>query len=319
MAMTRLTLLLAASAGSSVTAAIWAVLKPPRRLRTRVRPYSHVARTRLLRAADPETYLAVTRPHVRLIDAVEPLIGRLARLHSRVFGPRDQEVWAIRLRNSGLYPAVDTNARVDAFRRRSLATSLAGAGVLGLVGWSTNGAIAMIAYAAGGFALGAAIARGRVNNAVIARRRLMRAELYTVNQILAMRARAGGGVTDALRHVAQRSRGVVASEIREALQLQRSGLPIIDALRRSAAITAEPEAGRLYLSLAIAHERGVDLAEALLALARDLRVSRRDEAVTKAATRRIAAVIPIVVILAPIALAFLAAPLPTLIFGNATP
>lgn len=317
--MTRFTILLAASAGSSVSAAIWAILKPPRHLRMRVRPYSQVVRTRLLRAADPETYLAVTRPHVRLIDAVEPLLGRLARLHARVLGPRDQEVWAVRLRNSGLYPALDATARVEAFRRRSFTTSLVGAGVLGLIGWSTNGALGMMAYAVGGFVLGAGLSRGRVSNAVVTRRRLMRAELYTVNQILAMRARAGGGVTDALRHVAQRSRGVVASEISEALQLQRSGVPITDALRRTAAITAEPEAGRLYLSLAIAHERGVDLADTLLALARDLRVSRRDEAVTKAATRRIAAVIPIVVILAPIALAFLAAPLPTLIFGNANP
>lgn len=317
--MTRLTILLAASAGSSVTAALWTVLKPPRRLRMRVRPYSQVARTRLLRSADPETYLAVTRPQVRLIDVVEPLVGQLTRFCARIAGPRDQELWATRLRNSGLYPALDANARIEAFRRRALATSFAGAGLLGFVGWSTNGAVGMIAYAAVGFAFGAALTRGRINNAVIARRRLMRAELYTVNQILAMRARAGGGVTDALRHVAQRSRGVVASEIRETLQLQRSGLPITDALRRAAASTAEPEASRLYLSLAIAHERGVDLAESLLALARDLRVSRRDEAVTKAATRRIAAVIPIVVILAPIALAFLAAPLPTLIFGNAVP
>jgi Flp pilus assembly protein TadB len=317
--MTRLTLLLAASAGACVTAALWAVLKPPRRLRMRVRPYSQVARTRLLRTADPETYLSVTRGNVRLIDAVEPLIGRIARLHARVLGPRDQEVWTIRLRNSGLYPALDANQRVEAFRRRSLATSLAGAALLGLLGWSTNGAVGMIAYSAGGFALGAFLARGRVSNAVVARRRLIRAELYTVNQILAMRARAGGGVTDALRHVAQRSRGVVASEIRETLQLQRNGIPITDALRRAAATTAEPEAGRLYLSLAIAHERGVDLADTLVALAADLRVRRRDEAVTKAAGRRIAAVIPIVVILAPIALAFLAAPLPTLIFGNLTP
>lgn len=317
--MTRLTILLAAAVGSSVTATLWIFLKPPRRLRMRVRPYSQVARTRLLRSADPETYLTVTRPQVRLVDVVEPLAARLSRLHARVVGPRDQELWATRLRNSGLYPALDAGTRVEAFRRRALGTSLAGAGVLGFVGWSTNGAIGMIAYAAAGFAFGAALARGRISNAVVARGRLMRAELYTVNQILAMRARAGGGVTDALRHVAHSSRGVVASEIRETLQLQRSGLPITDALRRAAATTAEPEAGRLYLSLAIAHERGVDLAESLLALARDLRVSRRDEAVTKAATRRIAAVIPIVVILAPIALAFLAAPLPTLIFGTATP
>src|SRR5690606_29570460 len=139
------------------------------------------------------------------------------------------------------------------------------------------------------------------------------------NQILAMRARTGGGVADALRHIAQRGRGIVVAEIREILRLSRSGLPITDALRRAASTTVEPEAARLYHSLAIAQERGVDLADTLLALSRDLRVAKRDEAVTKAASRRIMAVVPIVVILAPIAIAFMAAPLPSLIFGGGAP
>jgi Flp pilus assembly protein TadB len=147
----------------------------------------------------------------------------------------------------------------------------------------------------------------------------MRGELYTVNQILAMRARVGGGVGDALRHIAQRGRGVIVSEVQEILRLVRTGTPTTEALRRAAANTAEPEAARLYHSLAIGQERGVDLADSLLALSKDLRVARRDEAVTKAATRRIAAVVPIVVILAPIAIAFMAAPLPSLIFGGGTP
>ena len=63
----------------------------------------------------------------------------------------------------------------------------------------------------------------------------------------------------------------------------------------------------------------MDLADTLLALAKDLRVARRDEAVTTAARRRLMAVVPIVVILAPIAIAFMAAPLPTLIFGGGSP
>ena len=176
-----------------------------------------------------------------------------------------------------------------------------------------------MAYGIGGLVLGSFIARGRVDGAVTKRRRRMQAELYTVNQILAMRARAGGGVTDALRHVAQRGSGAVVAEIREVLQRSRTGMPITEALRRGASMTAEPEASRLYHSLAIAQERGVDLADTLLALSRDLRVARREEAVTKAASRRIMAVVPIVVILAPIAIAFMAAPLPSLIFGGGSP
>ena len=55
-------------------------------------------------------------------------------------------------------------------------------------------------------------------------------------------------------------------------------MPTTEALRRAASTTAEQEAARLYHCLAIAQERGVDLADTLLALSKDLRVARRDEA-----------------------------------------
>jgi tight adherence protein C len=234
-------------------------------------------------------------------------------------GPRDEELLALRLRHSGLYPGLDADERLRVFRTRTLLTALATATALGAVGWQSQGSFGLVGYGIGGLVLGSFIARGRVDRAVTKHRRRMQAELYTINQILAMRARAGGGVTDALRHVAQRGHGALVSEIREVLGRSRTGIPITEALRRAASLTAEPEASRLYHSLAIAQERGVDLADALLALSRDLRVARREEAVTKAASRRVMAVIPIVVILAPIAIAFMAAPLPSLIFGGGSP
>jgi Flp pilus assembly protein TadB len=317
--MTRLTLLLAISAGTTVSAAAWVILRPPRRLRGRVAPYVQVIRTRLLRGADPETYLTISRTPARVRDAFEPLIERLSRIHSRVLGPRDEDHLALRLRQSGLYPGMEATERLIAFRNRSVATAAAAAAILGAIGWQSQGGMGLLVYAIGGFALGSFLARGRVDRAIAERRRRIRAELYTVNQILAMRARVGGGVGDALRHVAQRGRGVIVSEVQEILRLVRTGTPTTEALRRAAAHTAEPEAARFYHSLAIGQERGVDLADSLLALSKDLRVARRDEAVTKAATRRIAAVVPIVVILAPIAIAFMAAPLPSLIFGGGTP
>lgn len=317
--MTRLTLLLAVSAGTAVSATAWVLLRPPRRLRSRMTSYVQVARTRLYRGADPETYLALSRRPAQIRDAFEPLLDRLSRLIARLLGPRDENQLALRLRQSGLYPGMDRVERLRAYRNRSLATAAAGAAALGAVGWTTQGAIGLVVYGIGGLLLGSYMARGRIDRAVTERRQRIRSELYTVNQILAMRARAGGGVGDALRHIAERGRGVVVSEINEALRFIRSGSPTTDALRKIASTTSEPEAARLYQSLAIAQERGVDLADTLLALARDLRVARRDEAVTRAATRRIAAVVPIVVILAPIAIAFLAAPLPSLIFGGGGP
>ena len=317
--MNRLTVLLALSSGITVTAVAWAVLHPPGLLRRRVRPYAHVARTRLLRSADPETYLAATRTPATIGQAFTPMLDRLSRLATRVLGQRDEALLAQRLRQSGLYPGMEAAERIAIYRRRTLLTAIAVAAGLGMVGWQSQGPIGLIAFGIGGFVLGSLIARGRIDKAVAARQRRIQSELYTVNQILAMRARAGGGVTDALRHVAQRGTGAVVSEIQDVLHLSRTGLPITEALRRAASTTAEPEAARLYHSLAIAQERGVDLADTLLALSKDLRVARRDEAVTKAARQRLLAVVPIVVVLAPIAIAFMAAPLPSLIFGGGSP
>ena len=313
--MTRSGLLFAVSAGTTVTALAWIVLQPPRRLAAMVRPYTQVARSRLLRDTDPHTYLTATTPGFSIRTLVQPVIDRLISLQSRLIGPRSDDALATRLRQSGLYPGLEPAQRLATYRFRSLATSAVAAVALGVAGWSSAGPAGMVVYAAGGIVAGSLISKGRVDRAVRTRGRVMAAELYTINQILAMRARAGGGVTDALRHVADRSTGIIATEIRDTLALHRTGVPITAALRRTAASTAQPEAARLYQALAIGHERGVDLADSLLALARDLRVDRRHQAVTRAASRRIAAVVPIVVILAPITIAFLAAPLPSLIFG----
>lgn len=317
--MTRLDIFLAVSAGTAVSASAWALLRPPRRLRARVAPYVQVARTRLLRGTDPRMYLEAVGSRVGMRDVFAPLVERLSRLQGKVLGPHDEDQLALRLRQSGLYPGMDAADRLRAFRNRSLVTAGAAAAALGAVGWQSQGGVGLAVYGVGGFVLGSFLARGRVDRAISDRRRRLRSELYTINQILAMRARVGGGVGDALRHVAQRGRGEFVAELREVLRTVRSGTPMTDALRKAAATTVEPEASRLYQSLALGQERGVDLADSLLALSRDLRVARRDEAVSKAATRRIAAVVPIVVILAPIAIAFMAAPLPSLIFGGGGP
>lgn len=310
-----LSVLLAASSGITVTALAWMVLRPPRRLRGRVRPYAQVARIRLLRGADPEAYP---------VDALDGrsfgrVVDRLFRYATRILGPKDDEALALRLRQSGMYPGMEPADRIAAYRRRALLTSMTVAAVLGAAGWLSQGAIGLVAFGVAGFFLGALMARGRIDRAVTTRRRRIQSELYTVNQILAMRARAGGGVIDALGYVEHRGVGIVVGELRDVLQLSRTGVPITDALRRAASSTAEPEAARLYHSLAIAQERGVDLADTLLALAKDLRVARRDEAITSAARQRVVAVVPIVVILAPIAIAFMAAPLPSLILGGTAP
>jgi hypothetical protein len=88
------------------------------------------------------------------------------------------------------------------------------------------------------------------------------------------------------------------------------------ALHRAAQLTPEPEAARTYNVLATAHERGSDLAGALLALSKDLRQARREDLQRDAARRRLLLVFPMIVVLAPLVLLFLGAPLPSLIFGG---
>jgi Flp pilus assembly protein TadB len=141
----------------------------------------------------------------------------------------------------------------------------------------------------------------------------MRIEIYTVNQLLAMRIRAGGGVIQAVKAITKRGSGEVVSELEEALRLHRAGWAGADAFRRIADLSPEPFCTRTYRLLAAAEERGADLAAALLALSEDVRETRR-EALKRSGTRRRAAMlVPTIAILAPVLILFVAAPLPYLI------
>jgi tight adherence protein C len=188
---------------------------------------------------------------------------------------------------------------------------------LGLGGFGAiiGGPSLMVLFGIAGLVLGVATARSRITSGIASRRQRMRGELYTFNQLIAMRTRVGGGVVDALRHAVERGNGVFVDELAEVLRLQRSGLTMTDALRRAAALTAEPEARRTYSVLATAQDRGADLSDALLDLSKDLRAQRRDDLQREAARRRLWLIVPIVLILAPVLLLFIGAPVPSLIFG----
>lgn len=143
----------------------------------------------------------------------------------------------------------------------------------------------------------------------------MRIEIYTIDQLLALRVRAGGAVLQAVNQVIGRGRGEVVADLAEAVRLHRAGMTVFEAFQRVADATPEPSCARTYRLLAIADERGVDLAAGLLALAEDVRETRR-EAMKRAATRRRAAMlVPTIALLAPTLLLFVAAPLPYLLTG----
>jgi pilus assembly protein TadC len=143
----------------------------------------------------------------------------------------------------------------------------------------------------------------------------MRIEIYTIDQLLALRVRTGGGVVSAVQDLCARGAGEVVDDLSEALRLHRAGLPAAEAFQRIAAATPQPACSRTYLLLAAAEERGADLAPALLALADDVREERRDDFRRASTKRRAALLVPIIAVLAPVMLLFVGAPLPSLVLG----
>jgi hypothetical protein len=307
--------------GSSIVFAVsvaWVVVRPYRSLAGRVRPYATVARVRLTSAADVR---GVAHSGPAFGDATmkrlfSPIFERVVDIFGRLVATSGTDRLAVRLRQGGLYPDLPASQRVQEFRVRSLVRSLAWTAALGAFGILMSGPRSMVIFGVLGFTYGVLRARSQVDRAVNQRSERLRGELYTINQLIAMRTRVGGGVVDAIRHVVIRGNGALIDELAEVLRLHESGVPLPEALNRAAELTPEPEAARTYAVLATAQERGADLGEALLDLSKDLRAARREELQRNASKRRLLMVIPIVIILAPIVLLFIAGPIPQIIFGG---
>ncbi|MDJ0954963.1 MAG: type II secretion system F family protein [Acidimicrobiia bacterium] len=298
--------------------AAWVLVRPYRRLAERVRPYAAVARVQLTRSVDVG---GAAQPGPIFGDATlrrlfGPMVDTVVVWVGKVIATSNTDHLALRLRQAGLYPELPEAVRVQEYRVRSLLRSLGWAGVLGCFGLLVSGPSAMLLFAVLGFVYGVLSARARLDKGVSVRRERLRGELYTVNQLLAMRTRVGGGVADAIRHVVIRGNGALIDELAEVLRLHESGVALSEALRRAAHLTPEPQAARTYMVLATAQDRGADLGQALLDLSKDLRAARREELQREASKRRLLLVIPIVVVLAPIVLLFIGGPIPQIIFGG---
>ena len=171
----------------------------------------------------------------------------------------------------------------------------------------------VVAFAAGG--AGALRWRAKVDGLIDDRRTLMRAEAHTVCQMLAVWLRTGDTPSGALDRLSRRTAGIVPGELAEASAQIRSGSPPAEVLERLADQTAEPSAARLYRLYGATWNAGGDPA-ALLALSDSLRASRRDAIARTMARRRIAMALPLVAVIAPILILFIAAALPSIVFGR---
>jgi Flp pilus assembly protein TadB len=311
-------LLVSLVTGVAVAAAVRLALPPTPRLAGRVRPYTVASRTALGRSADVRP---VADPGPLLSPAtlqrlLRPLIERLASRVGAVVDRTGDEALLLRLRQAGMLRDVAEDARVQEHRVRQLTGALVwGVGLGGAALAVGAGPVAALLLAVLGLVAGVARWRGRIDREIEARRARLRIELYTVNQLLAMHARVGGGVVQAIQHVVDRGSGAVVEDLAEVLRLHRGGRRIGNALQHASRLTPEPHAARSYRLLANGVEHGADLAESLRTLSEDLR-TQRAEAMRRAATRRRAAMlVPIIAILAPVMLLFIAAPLPSIVLG----
>jgi tight adherence protein C len=301
---------LAATLTALAVALVMRALVPPTpRLAGRVRPYAPAARRAFgMRVAPPPTGSPVRRALLGLGAALVPKLWRGG-------GSADERLGR-RLRQSGLFPGLEAAAAIDAFRVKQLGALFVGLGAAVMVSLALElpGGRAL-ALAGLGAMVGLVRQRGRIDRAIEDRRQQMRIEIYTVNQLLAMRVRVGGGVVYAVQQLVGRGRGEVVSELAEGLRLHRAGMRASDAFARLAQLTPEPACARTYSLLAAADDRGADLAGALLALSEDIREGRREAMRRTATKRRAAMLIPIIAILAPVMLLFVGAPLPQLVFN----
>ena len=299
-----MSILAAAASALAVGALVKLIAPPPRRLHSRLQPY-----------LSPTSARAAVSVHVGPVGAIfGPIVRDIADWLGRTIDRSGSEVTLTKLRQAGWFPGLPEHEMVSAYRVRQLKTlAIVLALTVGIgqgLGVSPWVRVLLIGL---GLLVGATRTRGQLDKALSARRDLMKIEIYTVNQLLAMRVRAGGGVIHSVQATVQRGRGEVVSELDEALRLHRAGWSGPDAFRRIAELTPEPFCSRTYRLLATAEERGADLAGALLSLSEDVRETRRESVKRTATKRRAAMLVPTIAILAPVLILFVAAPLPYLI------
>lgn len=290
-------------------------LVPPRSsLASRVEPYLALSRSRLGTGARTSALRLVVsdEPASALRSVFGPVLGTGAERLSRLIDAADNEQLERRLRQAG-----QVHPDVHRHRMRQLVSALAGClGGLGL-GALVFGSSAGASVLFGCFAVaGLSMQRGALDRAIRTRNERIRSEVPAFAQLLAVHLRTGHGPVEALRHVAQRLDGPVSSECREALGVIAGGLAPQSVFEDLASGTAEPAAARLYRLLASSIRGGGDVVDPLLAIANEIRAEQREAIARRAVQRRSVMVIPLLLLVAPVMVIFVAAALPSLVFGS---
>lgn len=295
------------------------IAHPTPKLASRVRPYTATSRSTLGRIPDRSQVTTLSTsivPQGLLQRLSRPFVDSVTNGILKTFGGIfNDESLSTKLRHSGVLSHIPESDRVHEYRVRQVGSGLGFAVLSGLaaavVGMSPAACLGMFAL---GALTGVARRSAGVSRRIDKKRERMRIELYTINQLLAIYLRTSGSPILAAQRLVRRGRGAVIDELDEALRLHARGVSATKAFTRLAEQTPEPFAARTYKLLAGGSERGADLANALLALSDDIRDYRRTTVRRSATKRQATMLLPIIALLAPVMLLFIAAPLPSMIF-----
>lgn len=286
-----------------------AALRQPKSLAWRVQPYTTGHRRAFgtyRRGVDIER--GGGRSGVALVFG--PLVRNLANGLAAVVDLSNSTSAELRLHQAGL------DLTVEQYRTRQLAYTAGALAVGAAIGLLLGGSAGIVLFLAivGGL-WGATRWRGRVDRLIAKRRERMRSELYTVCQLLAIYLRTGDTPAGAVDRLVRRSRGEVVAELTAAAAEIRTGATVTSAFERLTSTTPEPAAARLYRVLASTWSAGGD-DQALFALAEDMRASAREDLSRQMAKRETAMALPLVMVIGPILILFVAAAIPHIVFGR---
>lgn len=293
-------LIVATLTAAAVYLTVRALIPAPRPLAERVEPYAVLARQRL---DTPIPHTTATRGSVWT-----PIVNDLATALSRLFDSDD--TLATKLDNAGY------RLGVDDYRQRQLGLLVAGLALGGLLGISLGtGFAGTIGLLSVGGVLGLTFWRSRLDRRLEARRDAMTAEAYVICQLLAVYLRTGDTPQSALERLVGRTGGHLPTELRHALTRIHRGTPPLDVFLHLAQRTHVPAAAQLYRTYGAAWDAAGN-PEALMSTATVLRSTRRQALTRRMTKRKTAMVLPLVGVIAPIIMLFIAAALPSLIFGR---
>lgn len=202
---------------------------------------------------------------------------------------------------------------VERFRAEQVMWGAIGAGAaltLGLLGFTVGSGNVLLTVAGvlGAAAFGVLARDWWLSHQASRREERMLLEFPTIAELLALSVSAGEGAIAALERVTRLSHGELADELRRCLADARAGANLPTALAGLADRSGLPSLTRFVDGIIIAVQRGTPLAEVLRAQAQDVREAGRRAVMEEAGRREIFMMVPVVFLILPITVVFVAYP-----------